>query len=558
MKRTLWAILALGCSTKPASSPGSSTDTGITDTGVPNTIVYVDGEAYSLTLTPVLPANQANLFTQIDSLQMLVTQADGTQSTHDLLTADGSDDRTAADVPFLDDATLELAGYNGARLTLYGRSAPLTVSEGEVDARLTVARVDDMAQLDELSSGQSQAPLIATGDGRFYLFGGASGGMFEQDPTRTILRLDIATPRDTLEFVDTEVKLPAITDGGRMGHTATVLGDSGKVLIAGGVHRYFTETPTWYAHHGDVTTSANAFLFDPQTEDTEELGDLNYARAGHIAVENDDGNVLLIGGFVNPAEQPWFSAAQLDIFEPATGTFVSEGSTDLLLSSGTAMHAGANLPGEGVLVCGGIGYAEDFIEDCTLIDSTYAPSSRPGPGKALVAPAMTTLDDGRILLTGGLDASSSSFNDGALGSLYSNTIDAVSDAYVYEGGSWRALASMNIDRAWHSAVLLPDGQVLIAGGVTGVIGTGTDSDAFGVMFHPSEAIACAELFNPSTETFTPIDTCDAAMDAATLPARSFLQAAAVDPIHGALIVGGIGSDGNAVPSASLYRSMPDL
>jgi hypothetical protein len=47
---------------------------------------------------------------------------------------------------------------------------------------------------------------------------------------------------------------------------------------------------------------------------------------------------------------------------------------------------------------------------------------------------------------------------------------------------------MSVARYWHTATLLPDGQVLAAGGYGAGIG---------------EILASAELFDPATGTFTP-------------------------------------------------------
>lgn len=61
---------------------------------------------------------------------------------------------------------------------------------------------------------------------------------------------------------------------------------------------------------------------------------------------------------------------------------------------------------------------------------------------------ITALSDGRVLVAGGVDA---------------NSIIASADIYDPGTNSWSAAASMNIGRAYHSAALLPDGSILVAG-----------------------------------------------------------------------------------------------
>jgi hypothetical protein len=59
--------------------------------------------------------------------------------------------------------------------------------------------------------------------------------------------------------------------------------------------------------------------------------------------------------------------------------------------------------------------------------------------------------------------------------------------------AWRQVSSMSFSRTFHSTVMLPDGNVLVVGG-------GNTTDAV----NPAGAIYQAEIWSPSTETFTPV------------------------------------------------------
>lgn len=86
--------------------------------------------------------------------------------------------------------------------------------------------------------------------------------------------------------------------------------------------------------------------------------------------------------------------------------------------------------------------------------------------------SLTRLLDGRVLASGGFDAS--------------HVPLATAEVYDPEADEWTTVGSMETARAWHEAQLLPSGRVLVMGGHIG-----------------SQAhTASAELFNPASATWT--------------------------------------------------------
>jgi N-acetylneuraminic acid mutarotase len=61
------------------------------------------------------------------------------------------------------------------------------------------------------------------------------------------------------------------------------------------------------------------------------------------------------------------------------------------------------------------------------------------------------------------------------------------EAYDPGSGAWRAVASMNGAHDFGTATLLPDGRVLVAGGIVGSMARTAD----------------AELYDPAADTWTP-------------------------------------------------------
>ncbi len=140
----------------------------------------------------------------------------------------------------------------------------------------------------------------------------------------------------------------------------------------------------------------------------------------------------------------------------------------------------------------------------------------------------TVLNDGRVLVTGG----------------YSNVqpipvVDRyVSSAEIYDPatGTWRSTAPMSAKRAHHTATLLQDGKVLVAGGFN--LDANNEHDHY---------LASAELFDPATGSWTPtnplIEGC--AFSAATLLS------------DGRVMVAG-GEVFNGVPPHSGYFPISDI
>jgi len=510
---------------------------------------YVDGDAFRLTIQPIAPSGQEGMFDEIDAMQLVVTQANGDVSTH-VLGRSSTASPTNESVPPLDEATLTLLGRAGSAVVFHGRTTPLSISEGEHDLSIFVARNGTAVLLDELPSARAMSPMVAAGDGRFFMFGGSDNGVRENQSYTSILRLDLSASSEDREPSSIESTLPPPDfGGGWMGHTATLIegqsNHAGEILIAGGTS--YMLSATGGAIMGQGYASAVAHRFDPDSEELTAIDDLNHARFGHSAVSNHRGEIAVIGGF-RQSDSGIQMAEFIEIYDPDSDSWSTR--TDPL-TAGTVFHGAARLGNQGILVCGGVNAQFEYTATCQLVTPNgvvEAAADLPAP---LVWPHMVTLPSGAVLLTGGLDASAEEFD-----SFWSPTLDAQSNAWIYQAGSWRETEPMRTARAMHSATVLPGGRVLIAGGVSGIDASvePTDIQYSGLLFDHTHALACAEIFDPESESFSAVDPCGAGTASATLPERTLLPAMASDADYGALIAGGIGVDaGNSVSGVILFH-----
>ncbi len=245
---------------------------------------------------------------------------------------------------------------------------------------------------------------------------------------------------------------------GRQIHTATLLAD-GCVLVVGG-----------YAL--DDVPLASAALYDPKTDAFNLTGSMATARGFHTATLLDDGRVLITGGGPTAWNNNGALLTSAELYDPTSGTFSPTGS----MATPREGHT-ATLLGDGrVLIVGGIDLNGHAVTSAELYDPTTGTFSPTGSRAAARGfHTATLLADGRVLIAGGAPAAWVSIFGLASAEIYNPTT-----------GTFSATGSMTTGRGFHTATLLADGRVLIAGG---------DDDVGG--------LASAEIYNPTTGTFSP-------------------------------------------------------
>jgi hypothetical protein len=233
------------------------------------------------------------------------------------------------------------------------------------------------------------------------------------------------------------------------GASATLL-PGGQVLIAGGEDANFN-------------LLASAELYDPATGKFTPTRGMTTPRAGQSATLLNNGRVLIAGGTG--------ATAAAELYNPATGKFTATGS----MSGPRGGNVGTLLPGGDVLVTG---RAQTFAE-------LYNPATGQWSNASTGLPTCLSNQECRLFSTATLLPTGNVLVAGGLVGLISNP-QTTAGAMLYhpDTNTWTGTGSMTTGRENQTATVLPDGQVLVAGGT--------------LFDHPHvlQFLASAELYTP--------------------------------------------------------------
>ena len=281
----------------------------------------------------------------------------------------------------------------------------------------------------------------------------------------------------------------------------------------------FTPTATG-SRSGSLTLTDNA-SGSPQTVGLDGNGTAGFVLTGSLNTARYYYTATLLNnGLVLIAGGLGSSAvlASAELYNPATGTFTPTGS----LNTARFSHTATLLNNGMVLIAGGSGGGQGVAADLTSAELYNPATGTFTPTGSLNAGravhTATLLNNGMVLIAGG-------------------NLPPLASAELYNPttGAFTPTGSLNYARVEHTATLLNNGMVLIAGGQGVVPIPGGQS---------FPGLASAELYNPATGTFTATGSLNGAR----------FQHSATLLNNGMVLIGG-GQDQNSayLASAELYN-----
>jgi hypothetical protein len=209
-------------------------------------------------------------------------------------------------------------------------------------------------------------------------------------------------------------------------------------------------------------------------------GSLHTARCRHSATLLPSGEILVAGGYsgatTSTNPSEQFSLSSCELYDPSSGTWSVTGS----MNTPRIYHTATLLPDGNVLAAGGYDPTNNGIglNSCELYNPVSGTWSITGSMSInRIDHTATLLSNGQVLVAGGSDGSGNILNS--------------CEVYDPTAGFWFLKGSLNnARRAGHTAINLTNGEVLVAGGSTG---------------YGSVILNSCELFNPAICIWSPTD-----------------------------------------------------
>ncbi|HKQ72567.1 MAG TPA: kelch repeat-containing protein [Blastocatellia bacterium] len=332
---------------------------------------------------------------------------------------------------------------NGKVLVAGGRDANSSMKSAELytlDPNNNVGAWSPTADLNVARHGHT-ATLLA--NGKVLVAGGVGGGQF----------LNSAEVYDPIAggWTLTANSMP----NAREDHTATLL-PNGKVLLTGG--------------RNSLGVIRSCDIYDPATNSWTGAMQLNQFRANHTATLLYDGRVLAAGG-LGAASLPAASLANSELYDFTTNRWTNVPSQ--MLPTGHHQHTATLLPNGKVLLVSGLrgasGSVSDYAGTAHLFDPSRSQWDSVSAPAGRVKHTATLLPNGKALIVGGYTIQSTT---GGLTTVLGNSVQLY-DPALGTSLPFTTAPILNDPRDGHTATLLPNGKVLVTGGIRQSVINGT-------------------------------------------------------------------------------------
>ena len=277
----------------------------------------------------------------------------------------------------------------------------------------------------------------------------------------------------------------AVIPDPRFGQSVALM-TNGKILVVGGTD---AGGPTNTAEILDITRGSE--FVAPQA--VAAANPMTFARSSATITVLPNGNVLVAGGWDGGNAR-----CDAEVYNPGTGLWTAVGATPCAgnsMSSGRFNHTATPLLTGGVLICGGqTGGVDVVTPTCDIFSPTGVGGCAATGGCFAATGSMllgrqahsaTLLNDGTVWVAGG-------WNSGAANSNPPYVV--TTERYSTGSGTWQQAQPLNEGRANHTATLTGDNKVLLAGGRNG---NTTFDTLLGINFPRFGLLNSSELFDPT-------------------------------------------------------------
>jgi hypothetical protein len=273
-------------------------------------------------------------------------------------------------------------------------------------------------------------------------------------------------------------------------------------------------------------------------------GSMNQARQNPRFTTLADGRVLVVGGWTNLVtlpNPPYVTGSThtvtTELFDPVSETWSFAGPMGYNSLNGSSLlnrlHSGK------LLICGGQTYIPngDGMVNAEVFDPATGLWTAVSPMRERRnGPKTFMLNNGKVLVTGGQQKRLVTNPDGST----TLRIFSLNSAEIYDPttDTWTLTGPMTYGRASHLIFGLPDGRVLVTGGV-GAVGENW----------VRQVLSTTEIYNPATGTWT--------SGPDLLPGRTGSGASILGLSDGRLmIIGGFGNGGVTLNDVQIYDPQP--